>query len=147
MRGTLVKKKRTIVDVQKTSLTESKTTYWDWAAKNNWTEAERDDEGFSSNRRPESCRANPDILPEGNPFERGSNSTLAMQILCNAVDRLVPRQKLAYIKVIREEKTEQEAADEMGIAHQNVHKLLMRAQIRITEYCRKRMGEFNGLED
>lgn len=112
-----MKKKRVIVDIQDLQEIRGHTNSYD-----------------SFSEEGESVLGNPDLLPEQ------SNSPSSPQLLMGeAIEHLQGRQKEVYIAIMRDDKSQAETAELLGVGRTTVQVHLDRAIAFITEYCRRGM--------
>lgn len=90
---------------------------------------------------PETASANPDVLGEAdsinNHYKRGPKEKRALQLMDRAVDLLNDQQRKAYIGYYRDNKSEKEIGDDLGIKQQSVSELLRRALVSIADFCER----------
>lgn len=98
--------------------------YWEYTARSAREEEDTEDP-----------RANPDMVAEGTGFFGSGEMTQPQFIFGEAVEHLQGRQKEAWMLVMREQLTEQEAAEVMGVRQQVVATYLKRATKFITRWC------------
>lgn len=106
----------------------SKSTYWDHMSskapygRNAWGEPN------------ESPRANPDILEES--FEEGETQPSGPRIILNeALALLTARQMKIWNLYYKDDFTEEEIAEQLGIVHSTVSRSLKASLKKVSEYC------------
>lgn len=115
-------------------------SYWDWM--NSKSPYGRDEDGMPH----ESLSANPDALAED--FEESVPQPSGEQILLDeALKLLTTKQRIIWDLYYKQEHTEEEIADQIGIAHQTVSKQLNAALKKIVTYCDANKGRLRGCDD
>ena len=105
-------------------------TYWDWTQNHHPFSADGEVR--------ESIEANPDLLAEGKSVtsQRGPKERKAMEILESAVNEaLTDRQHQVWVLYYRDQLTQEDIAEKMGISQPAVYDLLRRAYDNVVDYC------------
>jgi len=91
----------------------------------------------------EPIEANPDALGEDSQqlYLRGPRATLALQIICDAVDALPDDLRAVYIRYFRESASQQQIANELNVSHMTISRQIKKTVSIIEEYSRSRMSE------
>lgn len=121
--------KTRVVESDKDSSHGEHSPYWD-----DFNRRRGDDNDEKAREHPQ---ANPDVLPE---TEIAAPSTPQL-LMGEAVEHLQGRQKEVYLLLMREGKSETEAAEILGIDRRIVHIYKDRAVKFITKYCKQAMAK------
>lgn len=99
------------------------------------------DKKNAANKTGEDYRANPDGLEDGAQLWGNSEITNPQRIMGEAIEHLQGRQKEVYYLIMREQMSEVEVAELMGITQQAVNTYKMRAIKFITTYCQNAIAK------